>query len=204
MTLRPKTARAIADYPAQPVLYRRPVLRALFAAFWIGATALSTSLVLWPTGRPADDLTGDDWWWQLWPIPLLGGPYLLAASTLAVTATHVIVNNPMRRAVIPLSQITSVQEGMNLRLQTKERAFLSAAVEAANVQAASGNYGTQGELVQLITAAAERARSERDNEGRLRPARYRFKLPDPVFLTLAGANVVVAAVLLLNDGPMKL
>ncbi|MEV0290681.1 MULTISPECIES: hypothetical protein [unclassified Kribbella] len=200
--LRPRTARAIATYPDAPVRYHRPFLRTVAGAFLVGESVLSILLTYFPEGK-GDDLTGGDWSFQILFLVLLGGLYLYAASSLVVTRTHVVVRNPFRTAAIPLGQVEAAVSGSNLRIKTASRSFIAAGVEAANAQAFSDNFGTQGDLAKLINrvAAEVRARGVVDDT---EPARYRFALPDPLFLAFAAIHVVGAVVLILNDGPLRL
>jgi hypothetical protein len=199
--LRPGTARAISTYPETPVRYHRPFLRAVSGAFLVGESVLSVSLTFFPEGK-GDDLTGKDWWLNLLFLVMLGSVYVFTASSLVVTRTHVIVRNPFRRADIPLEQVRVAIRGSNLRIKTSHRDFVAAGVEAANAQIFTDNYGTQSDLARLITKAAAEAsvHSEVDSE----PARYRFNWPDPLFLAFTLIHVVDAAVILLNDGPVRL
>jgi hypothetical protein len=58
----------------------------------------------------------------------------------------------------------------------------------------SGDYGTQGNLVTLIEGAAK------ESPASGRPARYRWRLPDPFFL-LVGVITTVNSVALSLMGP---
>ncbi len=165
-------------------------------------SVLSVSLTYFPEGK-GDDLTGDDWWLQIVFLILLGGLYLFVASSLVVTRTHVIVRNPLRRAVIPLGHVRAAIRGSNLRIKTDYRDFIAAGVEAAKAQVFTDNFGTQADLAKLINRAAGRASARRATDD-TEPARYRFSLPDPLFLAFAAVHIVGAAVLILNDGPVRL
>ncbi|MFI6676821.1 hypothetical protein [Kribbella sp. NPDC050470] len=198
--LRPRTARGIAGYPDADVRYHRPVLRTIAGAFLVGESVLSVSLTYFPEGK-GDDLTGGDWWLQIFFLVLLGGLYLYASSSLAVTRTHVVVRNPLRRADIPLTHVTAATSGSNLRITTSYRSFIAAGVEAANAQVAAGDFGTQADLARLINRAAAKARIGAEN--RAARASYRFAWPGPLFLTFTTIHVVRAVVLVVNDGPIQ-
>ncbi|MEV6288539.1 hypothetical protein [Kribbella sp. NPDC051770] len=199
--LRPTTGRAAAAYPEVPVRYHRPFLRCVAGLFLMGESVLTISLTYFPEGR-GDDVDGGDWYLNLAFLVMLGSVYLYLASSLVLTRTHLVINNPLRRVAIPLAQIERAEEGSNLRIVTAYRSFLAAGVEAANVQIASGRYGTQQDLAELINHAAADARSAAAEPEE--PARYRFAWPDALFLVFAVIHLVNAAVLLVNDGPLPL
>jgi hypothetical protein len=118
---------------------------------------LSVLLTYFPEGK-GDDLTGGDWWLQIFFLVRLGGLYLYAASSLVVTRTHVIVRNPLRRTDIPLAHVTTAISGNDLRIRTDYRSFVAAGVEAANAQVVADDFGTQADLAKLINRAAAQAR----------------------------------------------
>jgi hypothetical protein len=202
--LRPRTARAVAAYPEVPVRYHRPFLRFVAGGFLVGESVLGISLTYFPEGK-GDDLERGDWWLHLAFLVMLGGLYLFASSSVVVTRTHVVVNNPFRRAEIPLTQIKLAVQGSNLRIKAGHRDFVAAGVEAANAQVASGDFGTQSDLVVLINRAAADAQCagglETEDTGAT-AAGYRFAWPDPFFLAFAVISVVNAAVILFNGGPV--
>lgn len=190
--LRPQTASSIASWPGTPVVYQRPVLRASSALFLLGLAALHLSTVWFP---PQDDpLLASDWWVGPAMFLMLGGLYLYCSSRLMVTATQVLLENPLRRVAIPLGQVTAVTPGENLKIETAYGHFYAWGVEAAQAQMMAGDYGTQGNLVTLI----ERAAKESPAAGR--PARYRWRLPDPFFLVV-GVIITVNSVALNLTGP---
>lgn len=199
--LRPTTARAIDRYPDTPVRYHRPILRVVAGVFLVGESVLSILLTYFPEGK-GDDLTGDDWWLHLLFLVTLGGLYLLVSSSVVVTRSDVIVRNPFRRVEIPLGHVKMAVRSSNLRIKTVYRDFVAAGVEAANVQVFTGDYGTQADLVTLINKAAAEATSQGDGDDSQR-AQYHFAWPDPLFLAFAVIHIVGAAVVLLNDGPMR-
>ncbi|ONI69218.1 hypothetical protein BWI15_21625 [Kribbella sp. ALI-6-A] len=219
--LRPRTARAVAAYPEVPVRYHRPFLRVVAGAFLVGESVLGISLTYFPEGK-GDDLERGDWWLHLAFLVMLGGLYLYVASSVVVTRTHVVVNNPFRRAEIPLTQVRLAVQGSNLRIKAGHRDFVAAGIEAANAQVASGDYGTQDDVVLLINrAAADAQRADADavepvnaqagraagavrTAGDSAPAGYRFAWPDPLFLAFAVISVVNAVVILFNGGPVWL
>lgn len=190
--LRPHTASSIASWPEAPVVYQRPVLRAISALFLVGFTALDVSMVWFP---PQDDpLLASDWWLGPGILLVLGVLYLCASARLVVTATQVLLQNPLRQVAIPLGQVTAVRPGENLKIETGYGHFYAWGVEAAKAQMVSGDYGTQGNLVTLIEAAAK------ESPASGRPARYRWRLPDPFFL-LVGVITTVNSVALSLMGP---
>jgi hypothetical protein len=203
---RPRAARTIAAYPDAPVRYHRPFLRTVAGAFLVGESVLGVLLTYFPEGK-GDDVTGDDWWLQILFLVLLGGLYLYASSSLVVTRTHIIVRNPLRQAAVraraPLGHVEAAISGSNLRIKTISRDFIAAGVEAANAQAFTDNFGTQDDLAKLINRAAAEARA-RGTGGGTEPAGYRSAWPDPLFLAFAAIHIVGAAVLVLNDGPVRL
>jgi hypothetical protein len=198
--LRPTTARAAASYPDVPVRYHRPVLRTVVGALLVGESVLGISLTYFPDGR--DDLAGGDWYLHLLFLVMFGGLYLYVAASVVVARTQVVVSNPFRRVEIPLTQIRLAVPGSNLRIKTASRDFVAAGVEAANVQSATGEYGTQGDLAGLINRAA--ADAQRVDADPPEPARYHFAWPDPLFLAFAAIHLVNAAVLVVNNGPLPL
>ena len=94
-----------------------------------------------------------------------------------------------------MGHITEVVPGFNLMLKTDYAKFAAWAVEAGNAQVAMGNFGTQGEMADLITAAAAR----RDIVSPR--ARYRWNWPDPLFFIVA-IVVAVDSVALAFTGPV--
>jgi hypothetical protein len=177
--LRPKTARAVAEYPSSPVVYRRPVLRAFFALFYGGTAAGLVWQLAVPSDNAADQLSPQDWWLGLVFFLLFGGAYLYASSRLVLDATHVRLYNPFRRADIPLAHVAEVVPGSNLLIVTDYARFYAWGVEAANAQLAADSFGTQGDVASLIRRAAQTAGNATDP-----PARYHFSMPDPLFFVV--------------------
>lgn len=184
--LRPRTARQIAEYPASPVVYRRPVLRVLFALFYGGTAALLVWMLVAPD-QPSDRPTSEDWWQAPVLLLMFGSAYLYGSSHLVVDTTHARIYNPLRRVDIPLAHVTDVAPGSNLRVATGYATFSAWSVEAANVQVAADSYGTQSDLIALILSAARTAGNAADP-----PARYRFSPPDPFFWIVGCVYVAIA------------
>ncbi len=114
--LRPHTASSIASWPETPVVYQRPVLRAISALFLVGFTAWDVLMVWFP---PQDDpLLASDWWLGPGMFLMLGVLYLYVSARLVVTATQVLLQNPLRQVAIPLGQVTAVTPGENLKIET--------------------------------------------------------------------------------------
>ena len=190
--LRPRTARQIDAWPEEPVAYRRPLLRSLATSMLLAFVAFDLSMVWWP---PVEDpLLASDWWLGPVIMVMLGFFYILTCGQVAVTADHVVVRNPFRLVRIPLGHVTSVEAGTNLRIETAYGRFYSWAVDAGNAQAAAGNYGTQGELGELISRASKFTAPVG------RRARYRWERPD-LLLIASIAVVLVNAAVLAAAGP---
>jgi hypothetical protein len=151
MTLiRPRTARQIAQYPANPVVYRRVVLSAVLAAGYVGFALVTISLLASPPSDLADRLTAGDGWLSVGVLVMLGGAYLIYSPPMVVDATHVHIRNPFRGVDIPLGHVTRVVPGSTFSIETAYGRFYAWGIEAANVQMASGRYGTQTDVAELI------------------------------------------------------
>jgi hypothetical protein len=184
--LRPRTARAIARWPEETVVYRRPFVRAFLGLFYGGFAALLAWLSLAPSDDPQEVFTSGDWWVVPLAFLSLGAAYLFGTSRLEIDKSHVRILNPVWGADVPLAQVTGATTGSTLVVETAHGTFRAWGVEAANVQVALDSYGTQGDLAQFISAAA--AGSAGTDEP---AARYRFRWPDPFFWAVALLYVVV-------------
>ncbi len=171
--LRSRTARAMKTYPATPVIYRRPVLRVCFAAFLIGGTALNLEVLLDDSIAPSDRFTAAEWWFPVFVLCVFGSLYEYSCSRLVVDRDSVLIRNPFGRIRIPLAHITEVVPAWHLRISTAYGRWSAWGVEAANAQMAADDFGTQADLVRLISEVAGTA----ENPGEAR-ARYRLSSPD--------------------------
>lgn len=183
--LRPRTARAIARWPEETVVYRRPFIRAFLGLFYGGFAVLLAWQLLAPSDDPQDVFTSGDWWVVPLAFVSLAAAYLFGTSRLEIDRSHVRILNPVWRADIPLAQVTGATTGSTLVVETAHGRFSAWGAEAANVQLALDSYGTQGDLVQFISSAAAGAVPSHEPA-----ARYRFRWPDPFFWAVALLYVV--------------
>ena len=181
---RSRTAKAIQTYPAIPVVYRRPVPRAFFAVFLIAGTAYNLNMLHDDSIALSDRFTAADWWFPVFVLCVFGSLYEYSCSRLVVDGNSVLIRNPFGRVRIPLAHITEVVPAWHLRLSTSYGGWSAWGVEAANAQMAADNYGTQGDLVRLISQAA----LEVDDRGES-PARYRVSSPDWLYWVCAALLV---------------
>jgi hypothetical protein len=119
---------------------------------------------------------------------MFGFAYLYGSSTLTVDATHVRILNPLRRVTIPLVHVSSAVARSNLEVVTEYKHFFAWGVEAANVQLAVAEFGTQSDVAELITEAAQVATNGADPQ-----APYRFAMPDLFFWFVALVYAVCLA-----------
>lgn len=190
--LRPRLARDAQAYPDRPVIYRRPFLRLAGAGFLVFISSIVVSITFW---KVDDGLTSGDWLWPLAFLPTLGAYYLFTTSTLIVNRTHVVINNPLRRACVPLAHVADVVPGRNLKIVTDYKRFAAWGVEAANVQVVTGKFGSQETLRALLLRAAAAAENAAEP-----PARYRFRWPDPLFIAFLVVSLVCSFGLRLGYG----
>jgi hypothetical protein len=172
----------MAGYPATPVVYRRPVLRAIAGILLVG-TALGLVYLVWsgPTLAADERLGTSDWWIPVALLITLGGFYLYASTRLILSQASVLIVNPVSQIEIPLGHVTDALPGGHLVVVTGYGRFRAWAVEAANVQMAAGEYGTQQGLADLI----KRAAASGDGDGDKPRAHYRPRVPDALFLLSA-------------------
>lgn len=190
--LRPRLASDAQAYPERSIVYRRPFLRLLAGVF----LALISEVNLATTFVELDDGFGrGEWLLPLAFLPTLGFLYLFLTSTLVVDRTHVVISNPLRRARVPLAHVTDVVLGSHLKIVTPYKSFWAWGVEAANVQLARGDLGSQETLQAVISGAAATAKN--DNEAH---ARYRLRPPDVVFTAYLMVTLVCSFALLLGYG----
>jgi len=190
--LRSRTHGAMAGYPATPVVYRRPVLRAI-AGLVLAGTAVGLANMVW--SRPAlaaeDRLGRSDWWIPVAFLIMFGGFYLYASTRLVLSQTAVRIVNPLAQVEIPLGHVTDAVPDWHLVVVTGYGRFRAWAVEAANVQMVAGEYGTQQGLADLIKQAASSA-----DDGEKPRARYRPRVPDALFVLSALTLLVCTALIL--------
>jgi len=149
--------------------------------------------MLWrqPTLATEDRLGRSDWWIPAAFLIMFGGFYLYASTRLVLSKTAVRIVNPLAQVQIPLGHVTDAVPDWHLVVVTGYGRFRAWAVEAANVQMVSGEYGTQQALADLIKAAAA---SEEDAD---KPqAHYRVRVPDALFLLSALTLLACAALIL--------
>lgn len=125
----------MASYPATPVVYRRPFLRAI-AGIFLAGTALGLAYMVWsqPSLVAEDRLGRSDWWIPVAFLIMFGGFYLYASTRLVLSQTAVRIINPLAQVEIPLGQVTDAVPDWHLVVVTGFGRFRAWAVEAANVQ----------------------------------------------------------------------
>jgi hypothetical protein len=99
-------------YPEQPLVYQRPFLRTIYAAFCWAVSALALALVL----LPDTDMTGSDWWIPFGMGALFGGGYQYITARLVVDSTHAHIRNATVVVSVPLGHIVDVEPGADLVL----------------------------------------------------------------------------------------
>ena len=172
-------------------MYRRPLLRLVAGALLIFMTGVALSITFWPVD---DGFTRDDWLWPLASTPTLGALYIFTRSTLVVDRTHVTISNPLRQVRIPLAHVIDVVPGSNLKIATGYKTFSAWGVEGAKAQVASGSFGSQETLRDLMLTAAA---SAENSEG---PAGYRLTSPGLLFILHLAAVLACSIGLLLGLG----
>ena len=191
--LRSRTRRGIAAYPATPVVYRRPVLRAVSGAIF---AAMALGLV-WAVLHPdsTDPLTASEWPLPVLLVAMIGPVYVYASSSLVVDTTHVHLLNPFRRVDIPLGHVLDVTPGSGLSIRTSYDTFSAWAVEAGNLQLVTGSLRTQRDLAGVIRRAAAEAQNADEPS-----VRYRWAAPDAFCLCGLLLGVLASVILLATGG----
>jgi hypothetical protein len=182
----------MAGYPATPVVYRRPVLRAI-AGLLLAGTALGLAYMVWsgPALAVEDRLERSDWWIPVAFLIMFGGFYLYASARLVLSRTTVSIVNPLARVEIPLGHVTDAVPDWHLVVVTGYGRFRAWAVEAANAQMVTDEYGTQQGIADLIKEAASSAGDEEKAR-----AHYRPRVPDALFILSALTLLVCTALIL--------
>jgi hypothetical protein len=140
----------------------------LLAALGLARAALFRNI---PAG---ERLLAADWWVPLLLLATLGVSYCYVASSVTVTSTTVVLDNPLRRIAIPLGHVRAVEEGSNLCVVTDYIKAYAWGVEAANVDLVRGRLSKQASLAEVML---DRGAARQAVDASLPPARYRWRMP---------------------------
>jgi hypothetical protein len=184
---------------AEGIRTQRPILQ-WAAGCTLLAMALAGAYLALRTDVPSEDqFASTDAWMPLAFLGITGAAYTYVASSLEVTASHVVIRNPLRRIVIPLGHVTSVREGSNLCVETGYSHAYAWGVEAANVDLVRDHLDKQGSLQEMIMA---RAVAKREVDGSAPRARYCWAMPPAFVLAVAPVYVLTSAAIAFDWHPL--
>lgn len=174
---------------AERITVSRPVLRvgagALLLLIGVGMGHDTLLRGLPPSERP----NADQGWYLIASFFVLAAVYSYEASTLEVSSNTVVVNNPLRRIVIPIGHVTAVKAGQNLRLETDYGHAYAWGVEASKLDLALDRLPKQRSLSETIMTRAD---ARRTVDAATPPARYQWTYPPLLVVILAPVYVLSA------------